>query len=100
MQGLAHGHTLSLISLDSSPEEMLTQLPGLVEGKSESTLEDEQDFIPQLPSGRTMGTLRQPAASRGEGRSGGDMAIAWRYNAMPQFSTALNSDFRGVNSRR
>jgi hypothetical protein len=100
VQGIAHGQSLALLSMDMhKPEEMLTQLPGLVHGKAESKEDDQEEFIPQLSAttGRTMGTLRQPVAR--DTTTGKDMAIAWRYKSMPQFSSALTSDFRGPNSK-
>ena len=108
-QGIAHQQIVSLSSLDEKPESIFEGLMGLVKGKQESTIEDgstekEEEFIPQLSgvSGlpRPMGALRtQNEKTRGVSQNNAAMTIAWRYQRLPLFSTALNNDFKGPNSK-
>jgi elongator complex protein 4 len=71
-QGIMFGHESFVISLDSNPESILTELMGVVEGKSGSTVQEEEQQTRQL------GQLRQ-----------GQMNIAWRYQNLPQLNSTL-----------
>lgn len=116
-QGIAHQQSVSLSSRDMLPEELFEGLMAIVNGKSESSIEDEntsnddddkgreEDYIPQL-SGmaglRPMGALRSSRAAGSTSTSqskNAAMTIAWRYQRLPSFSTALTSEFKGPNSK-
>jgi elongator complex protein 4 len=110
-QGIAHQHSVSLSTRDMPPEELFEGLMAVVKGKSESTVGEnddddkagEEEYIPQL-SGvtglRPMGALRSGRPTGSTFQSKNDaMTIAWRYQRLPNFSTALSNEFRGPNSK-
>ena len=117
-QGIAHQQSVSLSSRDMLPEELFEGLMATVKGKSESNIAEEnnsnddddkgreEDYIPQL-SGmaglRPMGALRSSRAAGGSTSTfqskNAEMTIAWRYQRLPSFSTALTNEFKGPNSK-
>lgn len=96
-QGIAHKQSVGVAAcLDAvSLEEYLVDLMSIVEGKQESTKE-EQDFIPQMSGvggGRALGALRTSVS-----RPDQNLDIAWRYQGLPQVSASLSAEFKGPNS--
>lgn len=97
-QGIAHKQSVSLSSVEAPPEEIFTDLMSIVEGKQESALEaenDENDGGNNLSGGGAGGT-RQLGALRNRGQN--TLSIAWRYQKTPQFTSSLQSEFKGPNS--
>lgn len=92
-QGIQSDHEILLASLEANPEDTITDLMGIANGKVTNQNQDD-DFIPALPNstGRSLGQLRPTNRVQG-----GNMEIAWRYQGMQQFSNALESNARGIN---
>ncbi|KAI8915628.1 Elongator complex protein 4 [Gorgonomyces haynaldii] len=85
-QGVAHGHSVALATMDIEAEAMMQELMGIVENKTESSVEEDADYVPAMPGvrgsvGRSMGRLRE---------ADDKMHIAWRYQHLPQFTTQLS----------
>ncbi|KAI8896504.1 Elongator complex protein 4 [Globomyces pollinis-pini] len=92
-QGVVLNQSIALTNVESSPEDIMTDLMAVVEGKPGTTIEDDEEYVPQMAGGgRSMGQLRTRE------RATGNMNIAWRYQNLPQFSTALTSNSRGPNN--
>jgi elongator complex protein 4 len=76
-QGIALKHEISLVSLDNSPMELLSELMRVVEP---SISDNDEEYVPPIQRGvgRTLGSLRPNSSEK--------MTIAWRYEKQGQFS--------------
>ncbi|KAI8822511.1 Elongator complex protein 4 [Fimicolochytrium jonesii] len=89
-QGVASGHAVSLATADEDPESIIRGLMGVVEGKvpSEMKEEEEDEDVTLGAGGAAVLSGRRMGATRND--VGNDrMQIAWRYQGLPRFSTAV-----------
>ncbi|KAJ3036058.1 Elongator subunit elp4 [Rhizophlyctis rosea] len=89
-QGIASGHAVCVASADENPEDLVRGLMGVVEGAAAETAAEEEGEDGDVVevgaanvSGRALGALR----------AGGEdsMKIAWRYQGLPRFASALTT---------